>query len=571
MSARTSLVVLSLLCTTCRRDAPEATGLLRLLPALGEARFLSLEGETRPAIVLKPGETRSCRVKVPAEGRLRFSLGFKDPPPLAAVEFVVTADGKEVSRRLLATDKKGWRREEVALAARGETTIALTVRLTSGSQDATGRPWVAIGSPRISGKPPHKPRVLIWLSQDTVRADHTSAFGHSRSTTPTLDALSREAIVFEDAVATAPWTLASLASQLTSRYPAAHGATHKDFQKDPARPTLFDVLASRGFTVLGVTGNSFVSADFGLAGGLDGLWYVEGRAAELNHAVVHRALRDWDGGDVALFIHYMDPHYSYVPPPPYDRVFDPDYRGAVDGVNFRSLGPGAPASDLAHVKALYDGEIAYTDAEIGRLLGRLREQGLVENALVLYTADHGDELLDHGGWYHGHTLYRELLHVPFVLRVPQLAARRVKEPVSMIDVAPTVLEAMGFPAPAAFQGESLLPVVNGGRRRERTIFAELQNDRSRPRRFSAREGSLEYIATVRWPQDAGEALLKEELYDLAADPGETRGLETAAGRDRLREQGRRYIEMASAARRAPLRATLAPETVESLRALGYVD
>jgi arylsulfatase A-like enzyme len=574
MIARASLFLLALLLAACRREAPAPTP-VRLFPGLGTASYLSLEGETRPAVLLRPGEARSCRVTVPREGRLRFSLGFKDPPPETAVEFTVKVDGKDISRRVLATDKRGWRREEVALEAHGTLTIELAVRLTTAppvgsGAEAAGRAWVAIGSPRIAAPSRGKPRVVLWLSQDTLRADHTSAFGHLRPTTPNLDALAREAVVFEDAVATAPWTLASLASQFTSRYPAAHGATHKDFQKDAAHPTLFDVLASQGFTVLGITGNSFVSADFGLAGGFDGLWYVEGRAAELNHAV-QRALREWDGGDLALFVHYMDPHYSYAPPEPYDRAFDPGYRGAVDGVNFRSLGPGAASSDVEHVKALYDGEIAYTDAEIGRLLGRLRQQGLVEGAVILYTADHGDELLDHGGWYHGHTLYRELLHVPFVLRLPGLAPRRVKEPVSMIDVAPTVLDALRIPSPDAFQGESLMPMLNGGRRRERTLFAELQNDRARPRKFAAREGALEYIATVRWPQDQGEPVLKEELYDLAADPTEKHDLKGAPGRERLREQARRYLEMASAAHRPQLRATLSPETVESLRALGYVD
>ena len=141
----------------------------------------------------------------------------------------------------------------------------------------------------------------------------------------------------------------------------------------------------------------------------------------------------------------------------------------------------------------------------------------------------------------------------------------------MIDVAPTVLEALRIPSPAAFQGESLMPVLNGGRRRERMLFAELQNDRGRPRKFAAREGSLEYIATVRWPQDKGEPVLQEELYDLAADPAEKRDLGSAAGRERLREQARRYLEMASAPHRPQLRATLSSETVENLRALGYVD
>src|SRR5262249_7639832 len=158
------------------------------------------------------------------------------------------------------------------------------------------------------------------------------------------------------------------------------------------------------------------------------------------------------GGDVALFVHYMDPHFSYDPPAPFDSEFATGYRGRIDGKNFREA--QTPA-EVEHVKALYDGELRFTDAQIDALLQDLRTRGVLDAAVGAYTADHGEEFKDHGAWGHADTLYEELLHVPFALRVPGTAPRRLQDKVCLVDLAPTLLDLFGLPAPDSFQGRSL--------------------------------------------------------------------------------------------------------------------
>src|SRR5262249_35008479 len=150
--------------------------------------------------------------------------------------------------------------------------------------------------------------------------DHLSAYGYARPTSPRFDRMARDFALFERAVAACSWTLPSLASQFTSRYPTYHGALRHNLPLNHASRSLFETLAGEGFTVLGVTGNDLVSPALGLARGFDALWYADGRGQDLA-ARLESALGEWGGGDVALFVHLMDPHAPYVPPAPYDKRF----------------------------------------------------------------------------------------------------------------------------------------------------------------------------------------------------------------------------------------------------------
>jgi arylsulfatase A-like enzyme len=573
------LVILAPACTAPRpKDHPEPR-LTRLLPFLGPVEFVQLDEETRPAVMLHPGEVRRCRVPAKAGSQLRFSFGLpKDAPADGWILLKVRGDGQELYRRRVSTQRKDhWWSGAATLPREGMVTLefeAAPVRRDGSRmrvQPEADKPWIALGSPRLySGGERRARRLLVWISQDTVRADHLSAYGYSRKTTPTLEALARNAVVFDNGMAAASWTLPSLAAQMTSRLPSRHGATLQNVGRDTSKKTVFEALAENEFTVMGVTGNHFVSAAFSLAQGFDVLRYTALRADDVNR-LAFTSLAEWDGGDVALFVHYMDPHFGYNPPAPFHTMFaDPGYKGKQQGYDFGHLTRASNPADIEQVKALYDGEVAFTDQQIGRLLEGLETRAPADEVVVVYSADHGDEFLDHGHWGHGRHLYQELLHVPLAIRAPGCKPRRVKELVSLVDLAPTVLEAFGIAPPASFEGRSLLPVLKGGAVTERPAQAETELTRDGTQRVTIREGSTKYMLAV--PR-TGEAIrvVSEELYDLRDDPGEQKNLVPSPRAEPLRRAALAYIRSSRAEASAPNPAHLDAEAQEKLKALGYIE
>jgi arylsulfatase A-like enzyme len=558
------------------RSLPRLT---RLLPFLGPVEFVQLDEETRPAVMLHPGEVRRCRVQAAAGSRLRFSFGLpKDAPGDGWLVFKVRADGAEVYRRRISAQRKDhWWSGTATLPGQGLVALefeAVPVRRDGSPvlvKPAAEKPWVALGSPRLySAGERRARRLLVWVSQDTVRADHLSAYGYSRRTTPVLEGLARDAVVFDNGMAAASWTLPSLASQMTSRLPSRHGATLQNVGRDVSKRTVFEALAEQGFTVMGVTGNHFVSAAFSLAQGFDALRYTALRADDVNR-LVFTSVAEWDGGDLALFVHYMDPHFGYNPPAPFHTMFtDAGYKGKQQGYDFGHLKRDSDPADIEQVKALYDGEVAFTDKEIGRLLEGLRTRAPGDEVVIVYSADHGDEFLDHGHWGHGRHLYQELLHVPFAIRAPGCVPRRVGELVSLVDLAPTVLEAFGIAPPPSFEGQSLLPVLKGAPVTERPAQAETELTRDGTQRIAIREGRMKYLLAV--PR-AGEPLrvVREELYDLRDDPGEQKNLAPSPRAEPLRRAALAYVQRARADAAAPNPAHLDAEAQEKLKALGYLE
>jgi arylsulfatase A-like enzyme len=565
----------------------------RLFPALGAARFHTIpslragaaghevvaEGhEFRPAVLLKPGEARATSVEITPGATLVFAMGLGNAPAKGYLRFVVRADGREIFAKRIFTDhrERWWTVSaplhgsgRVRLEFRGEHVLADGQPIVA---DADAEPWIALGSPRVYSPGPQRPRrVLVWISQDTVRADHLGTYGYARATSPTFDRVAREWTVFEHGVAPAPWTLPSMTSQFTSRYPSFHGAVLEDFARDERSPTLLEILATSGFTVLGVTANTFISPDFRLASGFDALRFTPKSAADVSRLALS-SLDDWAGGDLALFVHYIDAHTDYRPPPPFSTMFDDSYHGRVTGGNFYTFGNSLTPAEIDHVKALYDGAIAYSDREIARLLEGLEQRGLLRDAVVVYSADHGEELKDHGGWTHSQTLYEEALRVPFAVRVPGATPRRVSQPVSLIDLAPTVLAAFGVTPPATFQGRSLLPLVEGRSLSDAAVFSETEHTFKRGTlKVAVRQGSTKYILVTPRGSELPPRIAKDEVYDLGADPGERKPMPVTAETQRLREQALAYITRARTERATGSSVVLSPEVEERLRALGYLQ
>ncbi len=323
------------------------------------------------------------------------------------------------------------------------------------------------------------PARVIAIGINTLRPDRLSAYGAVRATSPNLERLVGEGVRFDRAYASSPWTLPSMASVFTSLSPPQHGVEDRGARLDANVPTLARAFTEAGWRSAGIVTHIYVSRRFGLDSGFAD-WselgidenFREGQQPRADIVVdaVLAWLRLHASERFFLYVHLFDPHWDYAPPAPFDRRFtDPGYGGPADG-SFRWLrrfvgGRAAMApADLAQVIALYDGEIAFTDAQLGRLFAAMRERGIWDDTLVAVFADHGEEFQEHGSVHHIRTLYDEVLRVPLLLkpaggRSPGMRAV-VPERVRLLDVAPTLRELSGLRAPPTFRGESLVPLLH---------------------------------------------------------------------------------------------------------------
>jgi len=564
----------------CRREparpsSSQTPQLRRLAADLGTVAQRTLDGDTRPSVRLTPGQARRLSLDLPEGGVLTLALAAGGATPASFARLTVSARGRVLleARRhprpwprwhTLTVDLPPGRPLEIDLAAEF---VDRAGALLPASESANS--YLDVAAPRVLAKRPAGPRrVLVWVSLDTVRADRLSLYQNARATTPHLGRRAANWTVFEQAVSCSAWTLPAMVSQFTSRLPGFHGVVGARLARRDIDETLFERLAASGFTVLGVSANRFLTARFNLAAGFDTLSLTRGRADDVNRLAL-QALDDWPGGDLALFVHYMDPHLPYDPPPPWDTHFaaEADQLGGWPALS----GSAAARGHDARLRARYDSELAWTDDRIEALLGALERRGLLHDALIVLSADHGEELDDRGGFGHGHTLHDELVHVPLALGLPGRAGRRIAPAVSLLDLAPTVLELLGVKAPATFQGRSLMPLLDGRGWSAQPAIAETSRDPLRRRQALLRDGGLKYVATVSADGASPVALADERLYDLEQDPGERAPQHDHPRQAELRRRLLAYVEAARAHAARPRPAALDNHDREELRALGYVE
>ncbi len=374
-------------------------------------------------------------------------------------------------------------------------------------------------------KPAGPPNILL-ISIDTLRQDHLGCYGYPRPTSPNIDRLAREGIVFDRALAPSSWTLPSHVSLLTGTYPAFHRVQDDGVTLSPSIPTLAEHLRAKGYRTFASVSHVYVSRLFGLDRGFavfDDSLIVGGARNPVAGLVLDRALRLFPetGGAQPwfAFLHFFDPHWDYEPPAPFDAMFtDPAYDGPIDGTQnsmapYRAPSQPMPAPDLRQLIALYDGEIAYVDAQIGRLLTELGRRGLLENTIIVVTADHGEEFKEHGLLGHGHSLHGEQMRIPLVMWGPlgSRAGRRSDELCSLVDVAPTLLALAGADRLPETAGTDLL---DGNVPEDRVVYGETI-------RFGneMRAANLGHAKAISYLQ--GD---RRVFYDLAADPGERTAL-----------------------------------------------
>jgi arylsulfatase A-like enzyme len=337
---------------------------------------------------------------------------------------------------------------------------------------------------------------IVVISLDTTRPDHLSPYGYHRDTTPTLARLAAEGTLFTGARSTSSWTLPSHISLFTGLPPGLHDVII-DFQVlDEGHRTLGEIFRSAGFRTMGVFSAPYVHGFYGFRRGMD---FYERATREpmlfdlppesmreqmgLREQVSHREitsrlvtdrglflLKNSNDRRNLLFMHYFDPHYDFLAPPAHlQRFVDPAYQGPVTGDNPTgnpAVRHDMPPADQAHLKALYDAELSWVDENLTRLLEGLERQGRLDSTLIVVTGDHGEAFFEHGRFGHRYDLTEEVLRIPLLIwspgRVP--AGRVVDEPVSIVDVLPTLMDYAGLPADDTLDGTSLRPLIDGGQR-----------------------------------------------------------------------------------------------------------
>jgi arylsulfatase A-like enzyme len=419
--------------------------------------------------------------------------------------------------------------------------------------------------------------VLVIL--DAARARSFSAYGAKRPTTPEIDALARDGILFEEAFTPAVYTLGAMSSVWTSPYPDRHHSEVSFSARLPKdRLTLAEVLTAGGVHTAGFVANAVAGSAFGFDRAFAEFHEVFrdlGSRGDVFRRVVPDFLRRNKDRRFFLYLHFREPHFPYDPEPPFDTRFGPDgpipKKARRDQAWITDVNQGRrPLSpeERDHLERLYEGNLAFADQEVGALFRALREEGLAERTVLVVTADHGEALFEHGWIGHNVQVFEESTHVPLVVRFPEgrgPRGRKVGGLVDLLDLAPTIADLFGLTGRGGsdreFQGRSLLPVIAGAPGKpvvlSRTVW-------DRPR-YALRDARYKLLFDTR----TGES----SLFALDADPRETRDL---AGAEPVRSAY--YRESLHAWMKTLARpgggggepAKLTPEQCENLQALGYV-
>lgn len=397
------------------------------------------------------------------------------------------------------------------------------------------------------------PNVVV-ITIDTLRADHLGCYGDKNIKTPNIDALAQDGVRFERAYTPVPVTLPAHSALFTGTYPMRSGMhDFADNKLSPTQPTLASVLKENGYATGAVIGSAVLDSRFGLNHGFD--FYYDhfdfSRLQESNldemersgNLVADQAL-DWLDKNYQkkffLWMHLYDPHYPYRPPSPYSE----EYKDRP-----------------------YDGEIAFADSQVGRLIRELKDKNVYQNTVIVLTGDHGESLGEHGEKTHGFFIYNATLHIPVIIHLPAgPAPRTVSELVSLPDLMPTVLAFLKLDAPSDVQGRNLLPFLidkDNNKDQARSLYAETFLPRLHFNWSELRGAETENYHFIDAP--------KPELYDLKNDPQETNNLypQKKAVAEEMRNKLTTLIQQYSTGQELAQKTGLDPALMERLKSLGY--
>lgn len=421
------------------------------------------------------------------------------------------------------------------------------------------------------------PHPIIIIDIDTLRADHLGCYGYHRDTSPNIDALASQSVLFEYAFAQAPNTPPSQTSILTGLYPSTHGMVFDEDKVPDAVVTMAEALLEIDFTTAGFHDGGYMSNSFNMGQGFQVYTSSKGGGLAKIGPKVSTWLDNHADEDFLLLVHTYDAHSPYAPPEPFKSQFieglappSPGFEPTSDILEEIRLSVWTDEvltleeNDLEYTKARYDGGISYIDDWVGRFLSDLEARGLLDRATIVFLSDHGEEFMEHGSVLH-EKLYSTVTRVPFMIRLPGgNTTGRVTEVIENIDLMPTVLDLVGAPHPPGLEGSSLVPLLAGAPSTAGMAFGE--SPFFGHRRFAA-SGIHQLLLT----KNTGSV----ELYDFVQDPHEQMDLTESKPEvvDRLRLELDAWQERVEV---SPFEVDAAPgeldaETIEQLKELGYIQ
>lgn len=431
--------------------------------------------------------------------------------------------------------------------------LVLAILGCGESQEADTRG--ALSTRLTEAQQPH----VIFLLVDMLRADWTTPYGDDRGTTPELERWAQRGVLFEEVRSQSSWTKVSMASTMTSRFPAAHGIREATDGLAPGAETLADAFKSAGYSTYGVQTNGWLHPSFGFDQGFDRYSFpIGGKQAHLPrpslwaHAdrVMDEATRIVSAHDPAepmfLYLHFMDVHEFAAPQ------------------EFQTFGQGQEAAYLSAIR--------WVDDSIARVLELLDDHGIAENAVIVFASDHGEAFGENGLYGHAKNVLSSTTTVPLVFRFPfAVEATRVPNQVRNIDIAPTLLELAGIPVPEAFEGASLVPLMEGATEPDRETRASLRARLFKDATFQelASDGRWVYVRDF---EDDGTPR-RDRLFDREVDPGEY--IDVSASEPDEAERMREILEAGLSRKPSKdVRETnvrIDPGIADRLRAMGYLQ
>ena len=452
---------------------------------------------------------------------------------------------------------------------------------------------------------------LIFIVIDSLRSDHLGILGYKRDTSPNIDKLARDGVLFSSSIPTSPRTSPSVGSILTGIYPHSHGLRLEGKNKSKFESinvidqlnkntaTIQEILKSHGYVTIG---NDIEMDNTGIEKGFDKFnllqwriinkikriakktvkWNYEINPAETLTDFAIKQINNLKNKKFFLYLHYVGLHWPYTPPKPYDEMFDSDYKGnhtfnEVNGkINRGDLifNNSLPKEEIEHAIAHYDGAIRFVDYQIGRLISHLDSINLRENTLIVLTADHGECFGEHGVYFdHGEHLYEEAIKVPLILQYNKSPKKKIDTQAQSIDIMPTILEILGIEMIENIEGNSLIPLIKENKKTREYTFAEsgMSFFKEDKRRYiGGIKGKWRMIRTDEWkliyiPHPQKHIF---ELYNLKEDPKETKNLiekkPEIAGK--LKEELFKWMKDTDSTEEI----NLTEKSKETLRKLGYM-
>lgn len=567
--------------------APIVQSDLKTLPLYGSlVREVSVGDSKRKALAIAAPSVVSYYIEVPPKAALSLRVG-QSAGAGATAKVRVTPAGEaatEIYSQALGTS---WQDKVVSLDRFGGQVVRLDLIAEGGGQVAWSSPLIVVPKVELADAT-HAKNVIILLI-DTLPANKLQVYNDkSRVKTPVLDAIAREGAVFEHAQSPENWTKPSVASILTGLYPMTHRTKQDDSKLPQSALMLSEAFKQASFDTATFLANGYVSDKFGFDQGWDHYtnYIRENRTTTAEN--VFRETADWIQAHKEkrffVYVQTIDPHVPYDPPDEYLKMYDADpYEGIIaprktpEQLEQAKRNPPAVKfneRDRARLNALFDGEVSYHDKHLGVFIERLRSMGVYDQTAFVIVSDHGEEFFEHGSYGHGHSLYQELLHVPFIVRMPGVVppGKRIPESVGTLDVAPTVLAMTGLPVPEVMEGVNRLDHMRGDvPARPAVAFSDFLDDRR-----AIRAGRYKLILRG----------VNATLFDLEKDPLEQTELpidknpiamrycrtmlgQFLGARDRhnwlTADSSKQSVELQQEA------ADMDPKTKAGLKALGYAN